>query len=328
MFTPERLLEILDERTAHSDASMHVYWCQVAGSRTSYAQALSTIAGERAVVPLIPQDGFNNPNALLADLARLCDANTDAFQRISREERRPLVIVLVSKSSFGLAEVSSPVVLPDCVPWHGGREVWVEVQNLEHVADGQLNAPELRVADMGAYLHDAERALVSRIVAVREANSTTFMSLFDQLKKEGEKVDGLLADCATHLRSHGRFGYRPSARFSTSLLARLCCLVDKQSLPGLQKPSKSLITALAAESLNARESLHAVMARPGPSVDIQTRQGLNILVTLHAALQISTASAHWGEYGRYALRLLDAVSIDLLLTLQSITTCLGALPPP
>lgn len=328
---PDRLLEILDERAAAAPLRVHVYWWRVDGSRTEVAAALVQSRRMRAVVPLIPHDGFQNANALLTDLGRLCLNNEDAFRALPDESQPPLILVILSREPLGVPQVSSPVTLPGCVRWWGGKEVWVAIEDIEREADGQLNTPELAVSDLAHALFEIERVMVARLIAVRASNHGLINSLHDQLKadsKADEKADEFLAGCLRHLDGQSSpSGYRPTLRATSSLLARLIGLISRLTPAQLQRPAKALMVALAAEGFATRESLQAVLARPGPGLEHSTRQGINLLQTCYAAVQLTTASAHAGDYGRYPLELLAAVSRDLRASLIDVSHAIEMLAP-
>jgi hypothetical protein len=315
MLTAERVLEVIGERASAASGDLLVYWLKVDGSRHSYANELHRLRGARLIVPLVPKDGFINPNALLSDLSKLCVENRDKFSATLQEGLPPLSIIIISSADLGVAQVSSPATLPEWMPFCGGRSVWVQIESLNRVATGNLNAPELSLQRITEALYQTEGAMVRRLRAVSSLDHNTASALLDRLRRRDERLAlaDFLAGCEAHLASVAvPSGYRPSLRADGSLLSRLVALFARSSPDELGGAARALATALALERADIdRASILSVLFRATNRATGPERSARALLVALYAAYQLTTAGAHAAEYPAFPLELLSALSRDL-----------------
>ena len=202
MLMPRRALEIIDEQPRRSDQDLLVYWLRVDGSRHAFADELCQLRAARALVPLVPKDGFIYPNAVLSDLSRLCDDNRAKFGEFLREIAPPLIIVVISSTELGVSQVSSPATLPEWIPFCGGRTVWVNIESLNRIATGNLNSQEVCIPHVTESLYRLDCAMVRRMRQVSVRDHNTSSALIDRLCRKDERLqlEPFLAACEAHLK--------------------------------------------------------------------------------------------------------------------------------
>lgn len=321
MLSPERLIEILNEKTNNSSSELLAYWWRVDGNRRQHAQKISALGRELFVVPMIVTEGFVNPNAVLADLVKLCGENRDNFNQPAKAP--PVVLLLIALTGCSVAQVSSPVELPSWFPHLSGRTVWISIEDLDHVAEGPLNSPESAVGEVAAALYRMEMLLVDRLRRIRDLDHNRVNGFIDHIKKNGEtlRAPEFLESCANHLAAVKKpSGYRPSVKEGHSLLARMIGMMSSCSPDEVGRRAKSLMTAICTEDLIPMESLPVVLYRSAnPERDPGIRFARSMLVTVFLASQFVTASAHSAEYPTYPLALLEHFSSHLRTSLGWIT---------
>ena len=166
MLSPERMAEMLIQRVGESPEPLQVLWCRVDDeSRTRCAEQLRAHRGSLALVPVVVRSQiFIDPNSILSDLNQILSAGKSEILGLDLRQRQPIVIVLLSRAEFRLAQTGSSIRLPDWFPHLGGTEIYVRVRDLLFdVEVSRFNAPEARADDLAAHLHSTEGALVRRM---------------------------------------------------------------------------------------------------------------------------------------------------------------------
>jgi hypothetical protein len=292
--------------------------------------------GAFPLAALVPQSGFDNPNAVLSDLCRLIDANRAYFESGAVAlpgPSEPLALLLLGRSELGVPQISSPATLPAWFPVHGGELALVVIEDLTHTADAPLSAAEPHLHDIRAGLYELERTLVARLsrVACRDHRlGQSFFALIKSDTRPDEKYPEFLNQAKANLdRVSAPAGYRPRAGEADSVVGRMLALVCRESPDRLLHASQALATALDMAEKTAPivdDSLIAVLLRPTTRASSKAaRFALNALVTTYASAQIITAAAHAHEYPTYSIRLIESVSRNLAATLGELTDGLTTL---
>jgi hypothetical protein len=326
MFTPERAVEIVEDRRQGTANELVVYWLQVVTDREVYAKRVESASAGAPILPIILRgEGFTNPNSVLSDVNKvLVDARLRVEQVFSGAAKGPFVVLILSRVSFQLPQISSPTVLPEWFPRIGGQTVDVLVEDLDHLAEARINAPESRIEEICLALVRLERALVARLAQVQRKNQRLGQSFFDLVKDEkvaGENFDAFLEQAQQSAFALANpAGFRPSARDGKFLTGRLMRLVGKSSPDEMTTRARSLVDALdirAEDVVECADSLTSVSFRPvNRDANIAWRVGRNILWTTFGACQYVTAAAHSDDYPAFPIILLRSHSYDLRRTLQ------------
>lgn len=182
---------------------------------------------------------------------------------------------------------------------------------------------------------DLEKALLQRLDLVNRRSQNPGMALFSLIKDEKrpqEKFAEFVAAALSNLNQiRNKGGFRPSARDGGSLTGRFMRLVSKTHPDGLESCAKAIVSALQIpddDVPKVNESLAAIILRSvNPIQSPVNRFARNVLVTIYAACQFVTASAHADDYPAYPIVFLRSVSHDLRKTMYEMTVRIDALPP-
>ncbi len=329
MPTPQRALEEIKRRREAFGDPIQFYWVVVGpeddgGDRDGYSRSLAEKSLAHPLVPVVLRTpGFTDPNSVMNDLATVLEKSEAAIldgemrQRINREGY--LDVVLVSRRELALAVTSSPLFLPRWFPVLPGREVAARIFDLTWTASVPLSAKEAHIEDVRRLLYELDCALVKRLRVVGEADRRLAMSLLAKIPTGDGNVSAAdfvsavqdLLDGVSNPRD-----YRPSRRPGRETTVSGLWGVGLATHPeGLPKMAKSLAKALQLRPghlVDHRESVFAVLHRPtNPIEDPADRWAFDVIVTVLAACQLTTAAAHADEYAEYPVRLVGSLSRDL-----------------
>lgn len=334
---PERVLAVISERRQAQSSTLIVYWLRVMGDRNQYQRALIALRSDTPIVPLIVRDGFDNANAIHSDLVNLIADNRTAFAELPVPfgVSNPLVLVLLARTDLGLSQVSSPATLPEWLPGIGGTTSEVIIDNLSTAAAAPMNAAEARVDDIARAIFDLEGALLKRLESVRESDHRLGNSFFSLLrtKASDETYAAFLSSArTTHESVQQPSGFRPSAGEGSSLVGRLMRVLSATSPDSMGALASAFSTALKLSDVRsdgAKDTILAVLLRPTVrDGNVETRLARNILVTVYASAQFSTAAAHADDYPGFLIVLLQGVSYNLRECLAETATLLASSPEP
>jgi hypothetical protein len=335
--SPDRLLSVVRDRASQRSAILIVFWARINGDRTQYQNALKGARGSQSVVPLVVRDGFANANAIHGDLADLIDENHGEFDWLVTPftVSNPLVIVILARTDLGVAQVCSPVVLPEWLPGLGGKATEVTIESLSIAATAPLNASESRIDEIATVLFALEGALLERLKAVLASDHRRANPFFQSIKERDspETFGDFLSAADVYRRSVKHpLAFRPSAGEGSSLVGRVMRLVSATSpdkLPGVSKRMADALWLDASKATNIKESLPAVLLRPTlRDPDSETRVARNLLVSLFATSQFVTAAAHADDYPGFLVVLLQAMSYNLRETLRDLSEHIQSLDSP
>lgn len=301
-------------------------WLRVDGNRDQYAVELRRILDDRrAVVLVLRQSLFDNPNAVGADFVALVEENRLHFSDIDPvyAQEQGLEVVLLARTHFRITQGSSPAVLPPWFPVKSGQEASVEVEELTWLASAPLNGSDASIDSLCELLFELEGLLLERISMVRDRNHTAVSPFLEVIRDSGETLG--VAEILTAARAHRETvttprAFRPSLKQRRSLLARLWSVVGRTGPEKLGNASRALASALAFETIGESPqhmSLIAVIGRPTTAdVDAGSRWARSVLLCLAAACQLATAAAHADAYPHFPVLLLRSVSYELRLALS------------
>lgn len=324
MLNPERVVEIVaGVRQSHPEV-VQVFWHQRNDQRQLFCDRIAEVRQQLPIFALpLRGAGFTDPNAVAEDIVRLLERYRDVFDAFdwSSAAKGKVSIIIVSRTGFTLPQAPSPATFPDWFPYVGGQVVPVLVQDLESTVEARLDVAETAISEVRSAVYTLELALVARLEK-NQHNRRALDALAGILLGEGEKFNEVLSGAQRYLTSiSDPRGYRPSLGKAVSLTGRLLRIVAGSSPDQLPRKAGALMTALGLTDtalIQVPESVPALLSRPSTPIDARDRQmrfGLNLLQTLYAAHQLSTAVAHAGDYPAYPLLLLRAMSMTILDTL-------------
>lgn len=337
---PATVVEYLSHLASERADPINAYWLSLSGDRDTYAGMLrSLLDAEDTAVIVVRTGGFDNPNSLMQDLARLLNTNRVTLEEFFGSRPRPperFGIVLLARSDLRIPQSSSPVPWPEWVPGVGGLETACYIQDISRSVEVALDSSELGLERLNRGLYELECALLRRLRSVHEKDQSTHEPLYDLLRRQNDPGGwlGLIANVQRTLDSEtSTEAYRPTGRGSRSLCGRLWVEVracDPASLPAF---ASALAVALqlsdAGTDVLPRESLFTVFARVNASSNFNSpedRSARDLLNTISMACQVITCAAHAGEYDRYPLPLLQSVVDELHRNVASYESMINRLP--
>jgi hypothetical protein len=276
---------------------------------------------------IVRQAGFEDPNAVLADLSEMISRNRQILEdALSGQVGNSSTcgIVLLGRRELGVAQSASPVTLPAWFPVGPGETLDVVIRDLTWAADAPINAAEVRIPDLCGQLFTLEGLLIRRLLQVHDQDHNLSNALFEAIRRDKESFSEMLSK-ATAYRSQvtAPDDFRPSLTEGRSLICRLWALVQAANSDALVRPAKALATGLKLTTPQVAagwyQSLQAVLRRPSArNLQPEYTVALTLLVCVASACQLITASHHAAEYGPYPVSMLQALSIDLRRSLGDI----------
>lgn len=320
-YTADRVLELIQNIEFVSTEVIRVFWVQLTTlSRKAFADQLLHSTGSDAIIPLIIREkSFTNANSVLSDLNKIIDANQDKFPESRDASLRRITIVLLSKDSFELPQLSSPITLPHWFPVLGGKETNFRISDLFQNAEVKLlNCPECRVEHISSLLYDLESSIVRRLEQIYAISPQSVNSFAARLLgTDPSATDGYAA--LTGYRSHlstivDKRVYRPTASDGhPSLVARMIRLVLRSSPKDLASHSKALADHIGdSQAISLlKPTIFCVLLRPTEKLTTPQRNWHSIFLGIYQAYQVMNGAAHSGDYGMYPVGLLYSMSTDL-----------------
>ncbi|MBS7413762.1 hypothetical protein [Pseudomonas syringae] len=312
------ILDLLSGIHWSPDERVRLFWVKISdGARGTIAGNLLSHDGSEAIVPIILRDTlFTNANSVLSDFTKLIEDNRGSFESVSLDNDGRLTVVLLLKEDFKLAQISSPVRLPNWFPVLGGLETFLKISNLLLSAEvGLLHCPEASVEKLAVALYEVEELMVHRLCQITTANKNQPRGLLDILYSEKPvATDEALGNFQKTLSAVADpKAYRPNSMKQTSLLSLLLAQVLKSSPDKLSSLAKKLAITLSDNSESAiKPTFFAIMLRPSNKVDVSTRNWHSILLACFQSYQLMNAAAHAGEYPSYPVSLIHSNAQDLV----------------
>jgi hypothetical protein len=320
--------------------AISAYWLCVDGDRDSYAlQLRKLLQGTDIAVIVVRTAGFTNPNSLMRDMAQLLDKSRAPLMEFFGSLSVPPVrisIVLLARSELRIPQSSSPVLWPDWVPGVGGLEVLCHIQDITRSIDVPLNSAEIDVGRLATALYELEWAILRRLRIVHATKPSAHNELYELVRRKTDPGGwlGFLTQVDRALENEGVIAsYRPTGRGNGSICGRLWAETQSRDSAFIESVGVALTAALdlppSTESGFPRESLFSVLSRISPatlSAVPSVRFARDLLVTNSSACQLIASAAHAGDYGRYPLRLLQAVVDELYLGIVGFEALLNRLP--
>lgn len=294
------------------------FWYRVVGDRQSYATELIALLGEEPVVVLQVRDvRFDNPNALLDDLVTLLERNRAACENaLPRGSGDPAAVVLLARSELNLPHVSSPVQLPDWFPVAGGTVVSTRIVDVTWIGAAPLNCSEACIPELCSALLRLEGSLIMRLAVAHRRDKATTNGLLNHIRNDdSESFESILETARQALNAVANpQGYRPSLRTADGFVARLWRCAQTQNPDTLGRVAKALAGALGLPEQTTwpRETMSAILRRPTNRIEDERRRfAFNLVATIAAGCQLSTAAAHSDDYPALPVALIRTTSYDI-----------------
>ena len=324
-WSASRLVEVFTERYAPHAGTVHVCWVVATTGRTAMAQAMSEVPWPdgMTVVPLVVSGSnlFISANALTADLMSLLESQRKHVEEAVRNHRHndTLVVVLLSLESLSLPQVASPCELPNWIPEHGGTCPPLCIDDLARHHKVPCGAQEAEMPGLCAAAYHCDRSITSRF-RVTHGESPHVLGVFLQdlgLENVGVVAVGDFIEASERSLSaiSTPDAYRPSlARAGTplSMIGRLVSATPPDRLPKIGGRFLDALSLSDEEADGLHVSLAALLMRAAPS-DVSRRRliGANLMQSMYATVQFTTACAHSDAYPRQTPAALSATSRDL-----------------
>jgi hypothetical protein len=339
--TPESVAEHVKRVGPSNHSQLTAFWMQLSGPRDDFAIRLRKLLTESDVIVLVVRSGgFDNPNSLMQDLARLLDSHRPEFlEFVTARGSVPskIGLVLLARSELRIPQTSSPVLWPEWVPGVGRLETSCYIQDVSRAIAVALDSHELALNRLNRAAYDLDVAILRRLQAVhlKKPNAHSMFWNVASHRDDQQGFSGLLKSVSSALSTEGTISsYRPTGRGARSICGRLWVRFQKLDSRARDSFALGLANALDISDTDIaanNSSLFSVLSRSSPTAqDAGAAEQLarDILVTNATACQLITCAAHAGDYGQYPLVLLRSVVDEVHRGLIRIEASLNTLPPP
>ena len=264
---------------------------------------------------------FRDSDAMMADVNTLLD-NPEVRQAIMEmgdcaQQYNDVALVVISRRELGLANTSSPLLLPDWFPVNAGANAVVKFYDLTWSVHISLREGVVAQTDLQRLLYELDKALLARIQGTLRADHRDVQGLWSRISRDGESdVARALESIDRTLHEVMNVGeFRPSTSRNPTMIGRLWYEANRSSPDALPQVAKALARALRVNEF-ARDSemttLIAVLNRPtNKIVDVRIQWSFHLIVTVRSACQLVTAAAHADDYPKFPDVLLRVTSLDL-----------------
>lgn len=331
LFVPTDVAARVRERSA--DGGIGVLWLAIDGERDPFKCALDDLLSDLPVLVLVVRSrGFDDPNALLADLVSVLNE----FQTHCEGRLAPFAgscsfqIVLLAKKRLSIAQASSPVTLPSWFPICPNQSVHAVVKDETWRLTTAVNDPRTGVPELSPAVYALETALLRRLRArmtTDPASGDALWAQFDEPPKPNLKacVDVFLEN---HLTVETPDAFRPTARYGNTLVAQMWRLIQRYGTEKIGRPAAGLAKALgitdqSAAAWNVRFT--GLLFRPTGQQPAARVFASDVVLATAFSCQLSTAAAHADQYPHYPVPLLTSFGQMLLGTLSDAIVFVDAL---
>jgi hypothetical protein len=324
---PVSLVAEVERDVSKSKNVLDVYWVQTRGDRSAYAMSIRAAAKAFPIVPIvIRQHGFDDPNSVLQDLMEVVNSerlvfDEPSFRALAREHGK-IAIILIARVELAIPQVQSPVLLPDWFPVNPSEQVVAYLKDMTWSVDVPLKSLETKSSHVARLLYELEGAIQARLKSQLTTNHNSVSSLLDKLRGGQSKesfADILQTATSYRDKVSDPEAFRPSRKEGKCFTVRLWDFYMKNGPEQLQQYAKALADALQPEmeSKSPVIPLQAVIYRPSARItEVRVQWALSLIISIGAACQFLTATAHSDQYQRYPSLVLRAFSLDIRKFLQ------------
>ena len=320
---------------ANREPPVGVYWYECAQDRRKVARELSEAVSDACVIPLLPQRGFDNANALPVDLVDLLEAERQRIGPMleaAAQGRRGVALVLISRTRLNDPLIGSPTAMPEWFPYCGGSVITIDILDVATSATGTLRSQQDGIARLQVLLYELEGLMLDRLVRTRTLDHNLSNKFFDLVLKgnQKDKLEEFLTAAAEKHRLTSPNGFRATASpTSKEFLGRIIGRAGEMAPNELPSLGDALFSALdlKGDPTGAiREPIFAVALRStikDVEGDKARRCKRNVILALYCSSQLVTAAAHAGDYGEFEVIVMRSAFLDLTKVLTSFKALLS-----
>lgn len=309
-----------------------VYWYECKGDRQAVSAEFRAAGRSACLIALNPRRGFDNANALPSDLVALLQEHREVIEDVvaaAGRERKPIGVILVSRTRLEEPLIGSPVRLPDWFPYCGGDVVTIDILDVASVAASTLQSQAETIGKVQVLLYEIEGLMLSRLREVLTRNHNATHKLFGEILKPDQKSANFLSAAEERHRLSSPEGFRAvSSPTSNHLLGRIVGIVGDRSPNQLPSLGRALFAALEVpehRAVEIREPLFGVALR-STNKDWESNKAIrsvrNVLLSLYVGAQLVTAQAHAGEYGEFEVVVMRSMLLDCVAVLEEFKSIL------
>lgn len=325
-YSAERIIELINSIPWHEGRRVRSVWLKLDSiSRREFRSKIEDVNFDHSIIPIIVEAHyFQTSNSLLSDLSKSIEANRELLSKIESDTKL-ITIVLLSKDSLKIPQISSPITFPDWFPILAGKEDVIYLHDLHQSAQvSLLNSSDIKIEQISGIIFEIEWKLVSRM----KANGATsqIQSLLSKTHGDGINAKALLDQFDTHINNiPSSASYRLNAKNKESLLCSLISTILKSSADEMTGLAKKLSLAFDCHTeTNIKPTMMGVMMRPTQKQDQIVQNFHSLLIGLFQAYQLMNAAAHAAEYPSYPVDLVESTSRDLVRFLSEVLIYLRA----
>lgn len=310
-----------------------VYWFECGADRRGAHEGFAGASSSVCIVPLMPQRGFDNTNALFVDLIDLLQQKREVIEEVLNAAAiadLPLCIVLISRRRLDEPVLASPVKMPEWFPYCGGDVISLDLLDIGSSATGTLRSQGEGILRLQIALYEIEGIMLGRVSDALRCDKKVTQQFFSLILRDEINPAAFLELANQKHKRSSPDGFRAVASpNSAELLGRLLGTVANRSPSQLPTLGRALFSALRVEpeaALQIREPLVGVLLRSTSKEleeDSELRAMRNTLVALYGSSQLVTAAAHSGEYGDFEIVIMRSVFMDCHATLTTVKAVLS-----
>lgn len=297
-----------------------VSWFAVSDNREAYRESLlDELHDVSCAVICLRSHGFNNANALMADLMDLLTLEKELVEPAWQNSNTPHQMVVLAKEPLSVPMLASPSLAPPWIPSIGGRMAQVHVKDLTLNSLAPLGSMESGIPAVSLPLYELEDALISRL-------TVSVSPQVDQLLLALRRYDdGLAVTTARFRTTHSNVTnarqFRPSRRDQDSLVSELWRLHERTSVEVTQKTAKALTDALLLPPVSDPDwtiSFFGLLKRGGwRSTDWRMEFAADLLSVIAVSCQLLSAAGHPDRSPSFGVQLLRSGSSEIVRSLKS-----------
>lgn len=311
-------------RATPADSGIGVLWLAIDGERDPFKCDLDDLLSDLPVLVLVVRSrGFDDPNALLADLVSILNE----FRTQCEERLAPFAgfesfqIVLLAKKQLAIAQASSPVMLPSWFPILPSHSIHAVVRDETWRLTTAVNDARTGIPDLSVAVYELETALLRRLRDRMSTDPGSGDSLWAQLDTPPAQNLKACVDCflKTHQSVATPAAFRPSLSAGDSLVGQMWRLILTRGTDQVGRPAAALAAALGVtDQLAAGWSVRftGLLFRPTSRQAASRVFASDIVLASAFACQLSTAAAHADQYPHYPVPLLTSFGQMLLGTIS------------
>lgn len=327
MLEASEVISFLEDAARTAKSPISAFWIPTSHGRDDLEVRLRQHRFDVPVIPIVIRKAiFADSNAVLSELVGLMDENREqilAGVKSNAGDRASCILALLAKSELRVAQLGSPVTLPEWFPIRPGHTFDIIIQDVTWQAREGLNSRAISHSEICSALMDLEGALINRLACVVERDHNQAGRLLELFRSADANFSDYKAALQSARVAYAKLAnptaFRPSLRQQHFIVERLSAIGLATPPAKVDSVAKALVDALGIPSdvLLQHESILSVLCRPQPTeAGAHRRLARCLLASVLGAYQLLTASAHADSYSSYPVLTLKALSYDIRQSLQ------------